>query len=91
MSRADEIFKRIHDEADYIIKNKCTIRECAKVFGVAKSTTHKDMKQRLPKINKNLHYQVYIVLRKNFNEKHIRGGASTRRKMAEIYGNSASA
>lgn len=84
MSRADEIYKRIHDEANYIIKNKCTIRECAKVFGVTKSTTHKDMKQRLPKINKNLHYQVYIVLRKNFNEKHIRGGASTRRKKAEL-------
>lgn len=91
MSKADKIFRRIFNEADYIIKNKCTIRECAKFFGVAKSTTHKDMKQRLPKINKNLHYQVYLVLRKNLNERHIRGGASTRRKMAEIYGNSASA
>ena len=92
MSRADEIYKRIHDEANYIIKNKCTIRECAKVFGVTKSTTHKDMKHRLPKINRNLHYKVYLVLRNNDNQKHIRGGASTRRKKAEIYGygNSAS-
>lgn len=79
MSKADKIFKRILDEADYIIKNKCTIRECAKVFGVAKSTTHRDMKQMLLKINKNLHSKVYLVLNKNFNEKHIRGGASTRR------------
>ena len=79
MSKADEIYKRIHDEANYIIENKCTIRECAKVFGVTKSTTHKDMKQRLSKINKNLHYEVYLVLRKNLNERHIRGGASTRR------------
>ena len=91
MSKADEIYKRIHDEANYIIENKCTIRECAKIFGVTKSTTHKDMKQRLPKINRSLHHKVYIVLRNNDNQKHIRGGASTRRKMAEIYGNSASA
>lgn len=87
MSKADKIFRRIFNEADYIIKNKCTIRECAKVFGVAKSTTHKDMKQRLPKLSRNLHYKVYLVLRNNDNQKHIRGGASTRRKKAEIHEN----
>ena len=47
----DYIEERVLDVAKYIIDSKATIRKTAKVFGVSKSTIHKDMTERLLKIN----------------------------------------
>lgn len=47
----DYIEERVLEVANYIISSKATIRKTAKVFGVSKSTVHKDMTERLPKIN----------------------------------------
>ena len=47
----DYIEERVLEVAKYIIDSKDTIRKTAKVFGVSKSTIHKDMTERLPKIN----------------------------------------
>ena len=47
----DYIEERVLEVAQYIIDSKATIRKTAKVFGVSKSTIHKDMTERLPKIN----------------------------------------
>ena len=44
----DYIEERVLDVAKYIIK--ATIRKTAKVFGVSKSTIHKDMTERLTKM-----------------------------------------
>ena len=41
------IINRTLKESEYILKTKKTIREIAKVFGVSKSTVHKDLSNRL--------------------------------------------
>ena len=47
----DAIWKRVTEIGDYILGSKATVRDAAKVFGVSKSTVHKDVTERLPKIN----------------------------------------
>ena len=56
------------------------MRDTAKVFGVSKSTVHKDVTERLPKINRDLADRVKRVLDTNKAERHLRGGEATRRK-----------
>lgn len=48
--------------ARYIIDSKDTVRGAAKKFGVSKSTVHKDVSERLLKINPNLAHQVREIL-----------------------------
>ena len=76
----DDIVKRIYIEAEYIVKHKCTVRACAKVFGVSKSTVHKDCAERLIDYDKVLYEKVRDVLDLNMSERHIRGGEATRKK-----------
>ncbi|MEE1053028.1 MAG: sporulation transcriptional regulator SpoIIID [Acutalibacteraceae bacterium] len=64
----------------YIVDTGATVRAAAKVFGVSKSTVHKDVTERLLHINRRLYSQVNAVLQKNKSERHIRGGMATRRK-----------
>ena len=66
--------------ATYIINKNCTIRECAKVFNISKSTVHNDLSKKLKNTNRFLYYSVRKVLVRNFKERHIRGGNSTRLK-----------
>ncbi len=66
----------------YIIENGATVRQTAGVFGVSKSTVHKDVTERLPAINNKLYRQVKAVLEKNKQERHIRGGQATKLKYA---------
>ena len=66
--------------AHYIIENKATVRTAAEVFGVSKSTVHKDLIDRLPSFHRPLYLQVKQVLDENKAERHIRGGDATRRK-----------
>ena len=44
---------RVISEADYIIETGKTVRELAQIFKVSKSTVHKDLHERLLKIDKN--------------------------------------
>ncbi|MEG1963698.1 MAG: sporulation transcriptional regulator SpoIIID, partial [Clostridia bacterium] len=37
-----DIIFRVEEEARYIINNKSTLRQTAKIFGVSKSTVHID-------------------------------------------------
>lgn len=64
----------------YIIENEATVRQTAVVFGISKSTVHQDITARLEKINPALYKQVKIVLDKNKQERHIRGGMATKLK-----------
>ena len=66
--------------AEYIIENDTTVRAAAKQFGVSKSTVHKDVTERLRKLNPELWQQAKSVLEKNKAERHIRGGIATRIK-----------
>ena len=68
----------------YILKNKCTIREAAKYFNRSKSAVHIDVSKRLEKDNYRLYKKVKKVLDNNFNQKHIRGGQSTKNKWVTL-------
>lgn len=74
------IIKRIKEETDYILETGHTIREIAKKFNVSKSTVHKDLSDRLFKIDKTKFLKVKKILDYHKDIKHIRGGESTRKK-----------
>ena len=52
------IYKRVINEANHVIETNNTIRETAKEFNVSKSTVHKDLHERLIKIDRNLYEDV---------------------------------
>lgn len=76
----DYIERRVLEIARYIIKKETTVRQTARVFGVSKSTVHKDVTERLPKINPLMAKQVKVILEVNKAERHIRGGRATKMK-----------
>lgn len=67
----------------YIIETKSTVRAAAGEFSVSKSTVHKDVSQRLRKLDPILYREVKEVLDLNKSERHIRGGLATRKKYLE--------
>lgn len=76
----DYILQRVIDVANYILDTGFTVRQTAQIFGVSKSTVHKDVTERLPQVNENLAQDVRVVLEKNKAERHLRGGEATRLK-----------
>ena len=74
------IEERAVELARYIIETKDTVRSTAKKFGVSKSTVHKDVSDRLLKINPILAKQVREILDENKAERHLRGGMATKLK-----------
>ena len=74
------IENRAIDLAHYIIDSKDTVRGAAKKFGISKSTVHKDVSDRLLKINPLLAKQVRKVLDENKAQRHLRGGMATKLK-----------
>ncbi len=76
----DYIEERAVEIASYIIKHNATVRQTAKNFGISKSTVHKDISERILKINPSLAHEVRKVLDVNKSERHIRGGMATREK-----------
>ncbi|HHV44111.1 MAG TPA: sporulation transcriptional regulator SpoIIID [Firmicutes bacterium] len=80
----DYIRRRVVEIGSYIVETKATVRQAATVFGVSKSTVHKDVTERLPSVNPELAKQVAKILQLNKAERHLRGGEATRRKYKEI-------
>lgn len=78
------IEKRAIELAHYIINSKDTVRGAASKFGISKSTVHKDLSERLLKINPVLAKEVRKILDKNKAERHIRGGMATKLKYRHI-------
>lgn len=74
------IVERVLAEAAFILEHGATVRACAAERGVSKTTVHKDMRARLPKIDRKLALSVDRVLGINRQQRHIRGGLATRRK-----------
>ncbi len=68
---------------EYLIEHQTTVRATAKIFGISKSTVHKDVTQNLKKINPSLFADVQKLLSKNKEERHLRGGEATRQKYME--------
>ena len=71
--------------AQYIIDSKDTVRGTAKKFGISKSTVHKDVTERLEKINPMLAKEVREILDENKAERHIRGGMATKMKYSHLH------
>lgn len=76
----DYIEKRAIEIANYIIETKSTVRSSASHFNISKSTVHKDVTERLERINPTLANEVLKVLMENKSERHIRGGLATKNK-----------
>ena len=74
------IAERVLAISDYVLINKCTVREVGKVFCVSKSTAHKDLSERLPLIDKHRYAEIVEVLTDNWDERYLRGGEATKKK-----------
>ena len=77
------IIARVLEEGKYILDNDKTVREMACIFGISKSTIHKDLRERLFLIDKDMYSKVSNVLQYHMDIRHIRGGESTKRKFLE--------
>jgi putative DeoR family transcriptional regulator (stage III sporulation protein D) len=78
------IEERATNLAHYIVETKDTVRGTAKKFGISKSTVHKDVSERLLKINPKLASEVRSILEENKAERHIRGGMATKLKYSNF-------
>ena len=74
------IQKRVLEIGNYIIESSATVRQTAGIFGVSKSTIHKDITERLPQLNKMIAARVRDILDNNKAERHLRGGEATKQK-----------
>lgn len=80
----DYIEKRAVELAEYIIEHNATVRKTAKEFNISKSTVHKDVHERLKRINPDLYREAQAILEQNKAERHIRGGMATREKYLKM-------
>lgn len=78
------ISERVLKETEFILKTGHTIREIALQFSVSKSTVHKDLHERLCKIDKEKYEKVKEILKYHTDIRHIRGGESTKQKYLEM-------
>ena len=74
------IRRRVMEVSSYILESSATVRQAAHVFDISKSTVHKDVTERLPRIDGKLASKVRSILELNKAERHIRGGEATRKK-----------
>ncbi len=70
---------------EYLLAHHCTVRSVAQVFGISKSTVHKDVTETLRHVNKGLYMEVFELLQKNKQERHLRGGEATRKKYIQLH------
>ena len=80
------IEERAVEIAAYIIENNTTVRQAAKHFGISKSTVHKDVTERLERINTSMAAEARKILDVNKSERHIRGGLATKEKYLHMHG-----
>ena len=76
------IEERVKEVANYTINKHTDIRTTAKVFGVSKTTVHKDLLQRLKEIDPILQDTVMVILKENKVIGQLKGGQSTARLYA---------
>jgi len=53
-------------------------------FNLGKSTIHKDMSEKLKKIDNNLFLEVQKIMKEHIKERHIKGGEETKKKYAAL-------
>ena len=79
-----EIESRILKEAHMMLKTKKTVRELSNVFGVSKSTVHKDLKYRLIRLDHELYQKVEKILKFHKEVRHLRGGEKKKKKYLNL-------
>ena len=84
MVSSNRFEERCENLAKYIIENETTVRDAAKIFGISKSTVHKDITEKLSKVNHSLYLEVEKILQKNKLERHLRGGEATKQKYLKL-------
>ena len=84
MECSDVLHDRVIAVAKYIVEHGATVRQTAREFGISKSTVHKDVAERLLKINPSLAEEARKVLDVNKQERHLRGGMATKEKYAHM-------
>lgn len=75
-----EFETRVKEEAMYFLKTGEPIRKIASFFHLSKSSIHKDLHERLMKIDYELFQKVDFMLKDHAKWKHVKGGESTRLK-----------
>lgn len=80
------IRERVLKIAAYIAEHQVTVRRAAVLFDVSKSTVHSDMTVRLPRVSTELYQKVKAILEVNKEERHLRGGESTKKKYRNMRG-----
>ena len=75
-----DIIIRTINEANYILDSKDTIRETARLYGISKSTVHKDVQDRLKEIDIIKWREINKILKEHIDTRHIRGGIATQKK-----------
>jgi putative DeoR family transcriptional regulator (stage III sporulation protein D) len=80
----ENIYSRAVTLAHHIIKTGDTVRKTALLYGISKSTVHKDVTYRLATENYALYEEVKKILDHNFSQRHLRGGEATRKKYFSI-------
>lgn len=70
--------------ADYIIRNRCTVRSAAAYFDISKSTIHKDITKKLKSVNYGKYTEVREIIDVNKAERHLRGGMATKKKYEKL-------
>ena len=79
-----DIEHRAVEISRYFVENRSTVRQTAKVFHISKSTVHKDISERIHKVDPSLGYEVQQILLDNKMMRHIRGGEATKAKYAKM-------
>lgn len=72
------INQRVIDIANHIILTKDTIRKTAVIFNISKSTVHKDIGERLMKLDINKYQEVKKIMLNHLETRHLLGGESTK-------------
>lgn len=80
----EEMIERIYKEASYMLETNEVIRKIAGVYNVSKSTVHKDLQERLEKIDPNLHKRIVEILKNHTETRHINGGEATKIKYLKL-------
>ncbi len=79
-----DIAQRCMDIGKYIARTGATVRQAAKAFQLSKSSVHKDMHERLRHVHPGLFEEVQNVLIYNKAVRHLRGGAATKQRYAQM-------
>ena len=79
----DRMRERFLMLGNYIALSNATVRQAAKLYGISKSTVHKDVTERLEEVDSDLYARVREVLDINKSERHMRGGLATKQKYAQ--------